>query len=200
MARSVGAGTHGYFRTGGSPAVSSRCRPPPPLPWLCGNAFFARPRSKADITDYSNSVYRVKRREHVSSLFCGDRKMLRLVGIVSLLLLQQALAQNMTLSVDQVVGTWRLVTASALSGNIRNDAPFGPAPSGLITYTSDGRVMAIICHSGRKPLVTGDRISASTDERAEAFATSFSYAGRYSVLGNKISHHVEIASVQNWVN
>jgi hypothetical protein len=126
--------------------------------------------------------------------------MLRLVGIVSLLLLQQALAQNMTLSVDQVVGTWRLVTASALSGNIRNDAPFGPAPSGLITYTSDGRVMAIICHSGRKPLVTGDRISASTDERAEAFATSFSYAGRYSVLGNKISHHVEIASVQNWVN
>jgi recombinational DNA repair protein RecR len=60
--------------------------------------------------------------------------------------------------------------------------------------------MAIICHSGRKPLATGDRISASTDEWAEAFATSFSYAGRYSVLGNKISHHVEIASVQNWVN
>ncbi|MGY4234978.1 hypothetical protein ACVIIW_003925 [Bradyrhizobium sp. USDA 4449] len=60
--------------------------------------------------------------------------------------------------------------------------------------------MAIISHSGRKPLASGDRISASVDERAEAFATSFSYAGRYSLSGDRIIHHVEIASVQNWVD
>jgi hypothetical protein len=60
--------------------------------------------------------------------------------------------------------------------------------------------MAIISHSGRKPLASGDRISASVNERAEAFATSFSYAGRYSLTGNKIIHHIEIASVQNWVD
>ncbi len=101
---------------------------------------------------------------------------------------------------DQLVGTWRLVAASAYDGNGRNDAPFGPTPSGLITYTSDGRVMAIISHSDRKPLASGDRISASSDERAEAFATSFSYAGRYSLSGDKLIHHVEIASVQNWVD
>ncbi|WP_456702170.1 lipocalin-like domain-containing protein [Bradyrhizobium sp. USDA 4449] len=101
---------------------------------------------------------------------------------------------------DQIVGTWRLIAASASSGTERNDAPYGPAPSGLITYTGDGRVMAIISHSGRKPLASGDRISASVDERAEAFATSFSYAGRYSLSGDRIIHHVEIASVQNWVD
>jgi hypothetical protein len=101
--------------------------------------------------------------------------------------------------VDQLVGTWRLVAASATSGSERNDAPFGPTPSGLITYTSDGRVMAIISHSDRKQLASGDRISASADERAEAFATSFSYAGWYSLSGDRIIHHVEIASVQNWV-
>ena len=61
-------------------------------------------------------------------------------------------------------------------------------------------MMAIISHSGRKPLASGDRISASVDERAEAFATPFSYAGRYSLAGDKIIHHVEIASVQNWVD
>ncbi|WP_213285197.1 lipocalin-like domain-containing protein [Bradyrhizobium sp. sGM-13] len=93
-----------------------------------------------------------------------------------------------------------LVAASASTGSVRNDAPYGPTPSGLITYTSDGRVMAIICHSDRKPLASGDRISASVDERAEAFATSFSYAGRYSLGDDKITHRVEIASVQNWVN
>ena len=38
------------------------------------------------------------------------------------------------------------------------------------------------------------------NERAEAFATSFSYAGRYSLAGDTIIHHVEIASVQNWVD
>jgi hypothetical protein len=38
------------------------------------------------------------------------------------------------------------------------------------------------------------------DERAEAFATSFSYAGRYSLAGDTIVHRVEIASVQNWVD
>ena len=126
--------------------------------------------------------------------------MLRLAAIFTLLITGNAYAQNRVLSMDQIVGTWRLVAASASSGSERNDAPYGPTPSGLITYTGDGRVMAIISHSGRKPLASGDRISASVDERAEAFATSFSYAGRYSLSGDRIIHHVEIASVQNWVD
>lgn len=125
--------------------------------------------------------------------------MLRLVAIFTLLIGGSASAQNRVLTMDQIVGTWRLVAASASSGSERNNAPYGPAPSGLITYTGDGRVMAIISYSGRKPLASGDRISASVEERAEAFATSFSYAGRYSLSGDNIVHHVEIASVQNWV-
>jgi hypothetical protein len=126
--------------------------------------------------------------------------MLRLAMIFLMLFIHNACAQDGVLRMDQVVGTWRLIAASASSGSTRNDAPYGPTPSGLITYSSDGRVMAIICHSGRKPLASGDRISASTDERAEAFATSFSYAGRYSLSGNKIIHRVELGSVQNWVD
>jgi len=59
---------------------------------------------------------------------------------------------------------------------------------------------AILSHGGRKRLTTGDRISASVEERAEAFATLFAYAGSYDVVGDKFVHHVEIASVENWVN
>ena len=91
---------------------------------------------------------------------------------------------------NNVVGTWRLVATS----------PTSPLQAGLITYTSDGRVSAILRHGGRKPLTTGDRISASIEERAEAFATLFAYAGSYEVDGVKVIHHVEIASVENWVN
>lgn len=93
-------------------------------------------------------------------------------------------------SSSKVVGTWRLVATS----------PTSPLQAGYITYTGDGRVSAILRHGGRKPLTTGDRISASVEERAEAFATLFAYAGSYEVSGDKVIHHVEIASVENWVN
>ena len=59
---------------------------------------------------------------------------------------------------------------------------------------------SIISFGGRKPLSTPDRFAARTDEKAEAFVTCFAYAGRYSVKTGKVIHHVEIASVQNWVN
>ena len=127
--------------------------------------------------------------------------MLRLAMIFMLIVIHNACAADGVPRMDdQVVGTWRLIAASASSVSLKDDAPFGPTPSGIITYTGDGRMMAIISHSGRKPLASGDRISASVDERAEAFATSFSYAGSYSLADDKIIHHVEIASVQNWVD
>ncbi len=34
---------------------------------------------------------------------------------------------------------------------------------------------------------------------AEAFATFFAYGGRYSLDGDRLTHHVEVASVENWV-
>ena len=127
--------------------------------------------------------------------------MFRLTAIVMVLLMQDAGAQSTTPSKEALVGSWRLIAASATTpAGGKNDAPYGATPSGIITYTGDGRVMAMLSHSGRKPLSTGDRISASVEERAEAYATYFAYAGRYSLTGNKIVHHVEMASVQNWVN
>lgn len=123
--------------------------------------------------------------------------MLRFAAVFILVLIHSAVAEIAMPSAGEIVGTWRLVAASATSGDVRDNAPYGPAPAGVITYTGDSMVMAIVSHSGRQPLTSGDRISASTNERAEAFATSFSYAGRYSLSGDKIIHRVEIASVQN---
>jgi Lipocalin-like domain len=103
---------------------------------------------------------------------------------------------------DQVLtGTWRLVHASAVSSRgDRIDAPFGANPKGFLTYTREGRMSAMISHGARTPLSIADRIAAPAEERAEAFATFFAYGGRYSLSGNKVIHHVEISSVENWVN
>ena len=78
--------------------------------------------------------------------------------------------------------------------------PFGQNPVGFLTYTAEGRVIAIITYGGRKQLSVNDRVSAPSEERADAFATMFAYAGHYKIEGDRVTHHVEAASAQNWVN
>ena len=97
-----------------------------------------------------------------------------------------------------LVGTWKLVSVSSWTdkGDI-NRAAHGPNPTGFLTYTSEGRMMVIIAEDGRKALSVADRVSAPVEERAQAFSTFMSYAGRYTFTGDKVVHHVEVASLQN---
>jgi hypothetical protein len=97
---------------------------------------------------------------------------------------------------DKLIGTWKLVSAaSTTSTGERNETPYGPNPTGFLTYTEDGRVTALISYGGRKPLGT----LASLEEQAEAFKTFLAYAGRYTLNGDEVTHHVEISSIQSYV-
>jgi hypothetical protein len=97
---------------------------------------------------------------------------------------------------DELVGTWKLVSASTTSSTgERNETPYGPSPAGLLTYTVDGRVTAMISHGGRKSLSTLARV----EEQAMAFKTFLAYAGRYRLSGDEVIHSVEISSIQNYV-
>jgi hypothetical protein len=100
-----------------------------------------------------------------------------------------------------VVGTWKLVSVTSTNdkGEV-NNVVLGQNPSGLLTYTADGRMMAIISDGGRKPLSTPDRVAAPAEERAQAYVTFMAYAGRYTFTCDKVVHHVEVASLHNWVN
>jgi hypothetical protein len=102
---------------------------------------------------------------------------------------------------DSVVGTWKLVSVKATTdkGDV-DKAVLGQNPSGLLTYTADGRMMAIISDDGRKPLSIADRVAAPAEERAQAYSTFMAYAGRYTFSCDKVVTHVEVASLQNWVN
>jgi len=99
---------------------------------------------------------------------------------------------------DRLVGAWQLLSASSttLSGD-RDQAPYGSNPSGLLTYTEDGRVIAMISYGGRKPLPAG---GGSFEEQAQAFKSFLAYAGRYTLAGDKVTHRIEISSVQNYVD
>src|SRR6202521_5926182 len=79
-----------------------------------------------------------------------------------------------TRSNESLVGTWKLLSASYLVNNREaNTRPYGLHPTGLITYTGDGRVMVAVAFDGRKPLSVNDFITAPAEERAQAFATFF---------------------------
>lgn len=58
----------------------------------------------------------------------------------------------------------------------------------------------LISYSDRKPLSGADRIASPQAELAEAFTTFFAYAGRYTIMDDRVIHHAEIASVPNWVD
>jgi hypothetical protein len=102
-------------------------------------------------------------------------------------------------TIDNLAGTWKLVSASASTANgERSDSPFGPSPTGILIYAREDRMAVMVSYTGRKTL-PADPFLATTEERAEAFTTFFAYAGRYTLIGDKVIHHPEISSLQNFV-
>src|SRR4051812_5360898 len=100
----------------------------------------------------------------------------------------------------ELVGAWTLLSASATDDlGRRNDAPFGENAAGRLIYTADGRISVMVSHGGRQLLSNEDLSIATPAERAEAFRTFNAYAGSYTLTGDRITHHVEIASLPNWV-
>jgi hypothetical protein len=98
---------------------------------------------------------------------------------------------------DKLVGTWKLLSASSTtSSGERGETPYGPDPVGFLTYTGDGRVTAMISYGGRKSLSFG---GGTVEEQAEAFKTFLAYAGRYILSGDKVTHHIEVSSIPNYM-
>jgi Lipocalin-like domain len=97
--------------------------------------------------------------------------------------------------IAELVGTWKLVSASSVTANGQR-TPYGAGPAGLLTYFEDGRMISMISFGGRKPL----RAIPQVEEQAEAFKTFLAYSGRYTLSEDKVIHHVEISSIQNYVS
>src|SRR3546814_15657359 len=85
-----------------------------------------------------------------------------------------------------IVGTWRLVETEARDpdGSPLPDryAPYGPRPMGIVTFTADGRMMAVLC-DGRAEL--------PADWPGREYN---SYCGNYSFDGETLVTTVDAAS------
>ena len=102
------------------------------------------------------------------------------------------------MSVNQLLGTWKLVRwyNEAADGTITE--PFGLGPVGFISYSHDGYMFAHLAIADRARYAANDMAAGTIDEDSAAMKSHVSYAGRYEISGNHVVHHVELASFPNW--
>ncbi|NLS01261.1 lipocalin-like domain-containing protein [Rhizobium sp. P38BS-XIX] len=100
---------------------------------------------------------------------------------------------------EKLVGVWELVDATTITAEDgRRESSYGDGATGFIHYTATGRMMALITHGARERL-EGDRQSSPDWQKARAYTTSIAYAGRYSIEGDRVVHHVDTSTYPNWV-
>jgi hypothetical protein len=96
----------------------------------------------------------------------------------------------------QLLGTWTLISA------VREEIPsgastnqFGEGPHGYLTYSPEGRMVALITRRDRKPPAAG---RASAAEADALYRSMMSYGGTFSVADGIITHHVDISWNQSF--
>lgn len=89
---------------------------------------------------------------------------------------------------DQLIGHWRLVGTEQVREGEAPIATMGAAPLGLITYTSDGHVLAQLGPANRPRVRAAD---ATADQVKELLRTQTSYFGTFSVdeRTRTVTHH-----------
>ena len=108
-------------------------------------------------------------------------------------------AQSPRAVANQLVGTWRLVSASQrmADGTVRPDPQTGPQGTGYIMYSDTGRMCAVLANPDR-PKWKSETAPADAEVRA-AFDGLLAYCGTYDVNDAEgyVVHHIELDRVPN---
>jgi hypothetical protein len=96
----------------------------------------------------------------------------------------------------RLLGTWKLVSA------VREEVPsgrrtnmFGDDPTGYLSYSPEGRMIALLVRGGR--LRPANDV-ATAGEAEALFRSVVSYAGAFTLDGDQVSHHVDISWNERW--
>ncbi|MBM3601110.1 MAG: lipocalin-like domain-containing protein [Alphaproteobacteria bacterium] len=102
---------------------------------------------------------------------------------------------------ERLIGTWRLKSWVVREDGGRETRPLGDAPEGLLTYTADGYMFALLMAPGRKPHAKDDPMGGTPAEAQASMAGFHSYSGRYRLEANEpvVVHSVELALLPNMI-
>lgn len=96
-----------------------------------------------------------------------------------------------------LLGVWRLKSWIQEYDDGRRQHPFGMTPEGLLIYAIGGYMSGTIQAGDRKKL-SGGQWTSPPEESAAAFTSFLGYAGRFTVEGSDVVHHIEVTSFPNW--
>jgi hypothetical protein len=100
---------------------------------------------------------------------------------------------------QSILGAWRLVAFTRRSAMRHTEDVFGPDPQGLLCYTADGGLSVVLSAADRITRFADDGfLSGTMAEKAAAYESYCSYAGRYTIDGDTITHHLDLSLFPNW--
>ena len=104
-----------------------------------------------------------------------------------------------TTAPHRLVGSWRLRDWVSADDAGATSHPMGSSPEGVLVYSPDGTMVALMGPAGRERFGSDDLTGGSPDEQARAFRTFVAYGGGYEVDGPVVRHRVEHSLFPNWV-
>lgn len=98
------------------------------------------------------------------------------------------------LKAEDLIGAWTLVSwRIEYSDGRAASYPFGEDAEGVIMYTPNGYMNAVLHQNARGPVSTQYVREAPADEKAALFDSFMQYGGRFRVEGENVIHQVEHA-------
>ncbi|MFF2961022.1 lipocalin-like domain-containing protein [Streptomyces sp. NPDC057963] len=101
-----------------------------------------------------------------------------------------------------LLGAWLLSSVAIVDVSGRTlEHPLGQRPTGLITYTADGHMSVSVLNPDLDSEPAAEPESTDSVDSATLLRTSpyLGYAGTYEVTGDRVVHHLHIASLRPWV-
>jgi len=96
-----------------------------------------------------------------------------------------------------LVGAWRLVSIE--TRDEKGELVRRGERTGYLIYSPGGYMSVSFMKEGRPRFRSGDIRGGSVEEKIAAVDGYVSYAGRYTVQGDAVVHHIEVSLFPNWV-
>ena len=98
-----------------------------------------------------------------------------------------------------LVGTWKLLDYSFLHENGTLEKPWGTEVEGILIYSTEGYMSGNLMHRRRKRPEPQREVAGEIGERIRGSRNYIAYAGRYTMEGDTVTHHVEVSLFPNWI-
>jgi hypothetical protein len=100
-----------------------------------------------------------------------------------------------------LIGTWKFMSMLLRSDSGKTAYPYGNNLFGILIYTPDGYMSALLMDPDRKKFASGDLKLGTNGEIKQAYERFDAYCGTYTIDKEKsiVTHHVKGAKFPNWV-